>query len=338
MNKDKKPMYSKPVIVLAVIGAVVMMGVQCFGMFSFAKNAYDAYGSSATVFDDYESLDDFKDDFDDPDYSDDADDYLDESTDTSEGVDGSIESMEDYPAYTSEDSKITVKTETYSYDETREDGTYIHFDVDYPVLSGLDPAQADAINAELKKCAMISVNTNYLEADNGEQIKEYYDLDVLYLTSEVEYTVTYLTNDYISVIYTDDYCDGSIYLECYDMRARNINLKDGTSYFLEEIVNADKTLAEDYVGKLTDKYKDSQDEIIQGITADQYLEAMQGEFPEDRYSMNFFKTADGIELFTNFHYSSEDQTMIQRGWMSAPYTEDELKAYASDSTYWDICK
>ena len=52
---------------------------------------------------------------------------------------------------------------------------------------------------------------------------------------------------------------------------------------------------------------------------------------------NFFVDKDGIEIGMTYHYRDDEQQKEERGWITAPFTMEEIKAYKTDSDFWNLC-
>lgn len=326
---NKKKMYSTPVIVLAIIGAIITMIINCVSIGSFMKDTMRGIVgfSSDSVYDDFtDGYDDYSDDFGDG-YT---DDYSEEDL---EGVDPSTEALSEIEAYEADGVTVTYETKKYSLGKNVSDGGVIYFNIQYPALSGVEGADLEAINAALEDQAMVSADKYYLDPQGKANLEP--GASGTYVVSEVTYNVVYLTDDFISVVYEDRYCKGDESAQYIDMRACNIDLKTGTTYDLSQIVKGSDELSEDFQEALDDKYQTN--EVIYGIPVEDYTEMLSGEETVDGSYMGFYRTEDGIEMFVTFHYYTEDG-YGSVGWFTAPFTMDDMEDYKNDSDYWKIAQ
>ncbi|MDD3403426.1 MAG: hypothetical protein PHQ72_08735 [Hespellia sp.] len=322
---NKKNMYSTPVIVLAIIGAcfavignIAAIGSSVYRIVAVSREVSlygDDHGTDAW-YDDYDSYEDG-----------DAEEYTEEDL---KGVDPSTEALTGIESYEEEGTTVTVKSDSYSLYREAGDGGEIYFDVQYPVISGTDETLTETINQKIQGVAMVSADKYYLDVQGRSQIKagEY----GTYIVSEVTYNITYLSNDFISVVFEDNYCKGDYNMHYIDMRSCNIDLKTGTVYDLGQTVSDQNDLAEDFQEELDDKYQTN--EVIYGIDTAEYADMITGEPGPDDSFMGFYRTKDGVELFVTFHYITDDGYSV--GWLTAPYSMDHIKDYQNDSTFWTI--
>ena len=63
--------------------------------------------------------------------------------------------------------------------------------------------------------------------------------------------------------------------------------------------------------------------------------ALEGDSKEGVYVANFFLDADGIEIGFDLNYEEGDPNDRGYVWVTAPFTLDELREYASGSTFWN---
>ena len=62
--------------------------------------------------------------------------------------------------------------------------------------------------------------------------------------------------------------------------------------------------------------------------------ALEGDSQNGVYDVNFFLDADGIEIGFDLNYAADDENDRGYVWVTAPYTLEEIEAYASDSGLW----
>lgn len=243
--------------------------------------------------------------------------------------------IEAIPSYAEENLPYTIEEETYTYYSDGRSGEYpMEFDIRYPQIKGLGNEYEQEINAILKDCAMSTVNTLYLEP--SEELKEaMLQEESPFMASQVTYKVSYAGADFISVVFNDHYFSGNYYAEFVDLRTRNLNLTDGTRYETADIVKLDDTFMADWIVRMKEEAPDA--ELLSGLKLSQFKKILDGEILENRYYDNFFVDADGIEIGVTYHYQSGDNGgFIERGWITAPYTMEEIAPYKSDNSFWKL--
>lgn len=236
--------------------------------------------------------------------------------------------------YEAENLPYTIKEETYTYRSDGQNGEYpIEFDVKYPQIEGLEGEKADKVNEILEQCAMNTVDMLYLNP--SEEMKEFMlqESNPL-LASQVIYRVTYAGEDFVSVTFSDHYFAGSYYAEFQDLRTKNIRLSDGKEYTTADIVELSDKFMDDWYQRMVDEAPEA--DVLYGLKTEEFHRILEGEALENRYAENFFVSADGIEIGFTYHYLSKDQSVLQRGWVTAPFAMDEIKGYKTDSDFWNL--
>ncbi|MEI3219436.1 MAG: DUF4163 domain-containing protein [Lachnoclostridium sp.] len=209
----------------------------------------------------------------------------------------------------------------------------INFEVHFPQITGLDSSVQDDINAKLKEYAMETAEKIYLNPDmdmKEKVLKEEYPV----LASYVEYKVTYLSSDFMCVVY-QDYCyEGSEQDSKVKLRTLNINLKDGTVYNVKDIVE----LSDDFIDTWLEEMRDEADtdELLSELNSDEMKKYLSGEDENGIYSDNFFVDADGIEIGFGFDYPADDENNKGFAWVTAPFDMDEIMEYRTDSEFWNL--
>lgn len=243
--------------------------------------------------------------------------------------------IEAIPCYEEGELPYTIEDETYTYSSNGRSGEYpMEFDIHYPQIKGLDNEHEEEINAILKECAMSTVNTLYLEP--SEDMKEaMLKEDSPFMASQVTYKVSYAGKDFISVVFNDHYFSGSYYAEFVDLRTRNLNLSDGTRYETADIVELDDAFMADWIVRMKGEAPGAQ--VLDGLKLSQFQKILGGEILENRYYDNFFVDADGLEIGMTYHYRSDESGgTIERGWITAPFTMEEIAPYKSSSGFWKL--
>lgn len=241
--------------------------------------------------------------------------------------------FDEIEAYVADDLTYTVEEKVY--EEKKEGDSHVEFEVRYPQLKNLSGGKQDAVNKILEECAMSSANAYYLNP--SQEMKDFLEQqDSLYVGSEVQYKITYMDENLLSVAFSDHYFSGSVFGEYLDLRTRVINLKTGEEYLVENVVNPDHSLVTSFRGGMLEQDPDSYP--AQELPDDVFLRALQGEYVDGRYFSNFILKKDGVELGFTYAFRSEDGDRFSRGWFTVPYTMEEISAYQKDSEMWELCK
>ena len=251
----------------------------------------------------------------------------------SEETEGGIEAI---PEYIEERTGYELTEESYvlNPEDAGTTRTMIAFEILYPQISGLkDEAVQDKVNEELKNCAMETVENIYLTPT--EEIKE----TVLgeanpVLASYVEYKVTYLSEDIISVVYQDYYYEGSQNNYHLGFRTRNISLKDGTVYEVKDIVKLNDGFIKDWAEEMRDE-ADNKD-LLKELDEKDMKAVLSGNDLEGVYYDNYFLDEDGIEIGICFKYPTEDENDAGYAWVTAPFDWEDIKEYQTDSEFWEL--
>lgn len=248
-----------------------------------------------------------------------------------EAANAGIESIRCFEA---EKLPYTMKEETYTHSSDGRGGEFpMEFDISYPQIEGLDSEKTDEINKILKECAMSTVETLYLNPSNAMKEAMLREQSP-FMASQVKYRVTYAGEDFISVVFTDHYFVGSYYAEFQDLRTRNIRLSDGMRIETSDIVDLTDEFMEDWMAGM--KKEAPEAEVLDGLTTSQFRRILNGEILENRYYNNFFVDAEGIQIGLTYHYTDEGQTIIARGWITAPFKMKEIMKYKRDHDFWNL--
>lgn len=232
--------------------------------------------------------------------------------------------------YVADDLAYTVETQRIE-DSDESDKQHLAIAVNYPQITFDDGRDASAINRILRDAACVQMDCMYPEPQTDQLV---YENDYLYLESNVDYEITYVSNDILCVAYKDSYFLGSIYAEYYDLRTRVINLSDGTCYELEEVFSHDDALDEAYYRKICQENETLAD--APAFDADVAGRMLSGEIVDGRMFSNFLLCKDGVLLNMTYHYN--DGNLIVRGWDKTEWMMEELAEYRTDSPLWQNVK
>lgn len=254
-----------------------------------------------------------------------------ESEDSEGGIEAITEYIEEHTGY-----ELTEESYIVNPEDTETKRTMIAFEVLYPQISGLkDASVQEKVNEELKNCAMETAEKIYLTPT--EEIKEI----VLgeqnpVLASYVEYKVTYLSEDVISVVYQDYYYEGSQNNYHLGLRTRNINLNDGTVYEVKDIVKLNDRFIKEWAEEMRDE-ADVKD-LMKELNEKEMKNILSGNDMDGIYFDNFFLDAEGIEIGLCFKYPAEDENDIGFSWVTAPFDWEDIREYKTNSNFWELVK
>lgn len=238
--------------------------------------------------------------------------------------------IEAIDVYIAENLSYTIEEEEYSYYSDGNSKEYpMQFVVKYPQIKGLDSEKAEEINAELKACAMSTVDVLYLNP--SEATKEaMLQLQSPVLASNVTYKVTYATEDIISVVFNDVYFAGSGDRGYIDLRTRNINLKDGNLYEVTDITALTDTFMRNWKTKMEGEAPGVN--VLKELRTSEFRKILNGEVLNGNYFQAFFLDEDGVEIGFTYHHTSGNQA--ESGWITAPFTYEEMKELNPENTFW----
>ncbi len=239
-----------------------------------------------------------------------------------EQADQGISSIE---AYIQDDLSYEIKEESFSEQEN-EDKYRIALQVSYPVLSGLKE-DGDKINQTIRDFAMQTEKSIYENPDPAGKQK-ILELDQVYVIDEVEYKVTYATDDFISIVFNDMCVFGATTDQKLQVRTLNMDLRSGEIYRLQDVFDLEnedflkaweKSLKDEAGSVLGDKLPDLNTEIDRKILSGQ----------DEDYPNAFFVDKAGGEIGFSLCKDAKDI-----GWVTAPFVSDELVRYRTDSEFW----
>ena len=195
-------------------------------------------------------------------------------------------------------------------DTEYEDGECTYIRCSYPVVSGNVP-NANYINDKICEewKGLISYYEQeykaYLPYYYGEDYEEYKDSDGI--VAELEGSVTYMSEDILSVVYQEtiyygDYMDyeADLYLHCL-----NFDMKNGVLLENEGMFDIDKTFVEDFRKRSREQNADS--------VLDDYEDAEIWDYFDSSYNLIAFYCPQGMEIGLN----------LERGWVTVTYSDYE---------------
>lgn len=225
-----------------------------------------------------------------------------------------------------------IEEDMYEFSDEEKQSMVIEFQVSYPKISGLGDASVQKeVNEILKARAMETVKRIYddpVPEIRERVIGEEYPMLIDY----VDYKVCYASEDVLSVVYEDYGYEGGQNYYAQHLRTCNINLKDGKVYELKDIVKLSDAFMEDWLVRMRGEAED--DAFLSEADQETLKKALEGDSQNGVYDVNFFLDADGIEIGFDLNYAADDENDRGYVWVTAPYTLEEIEAYASDSGLW----
>lgn len=259
-----------------------------------------------------------------------GDDYYD-------GEEDSLSGMEMIPEYEEKGLPFEIIEESYLDTPDDKKTTYVDFEIFYPQIKELsDEALQKQINEELKNCAMETVDRIY-ENPTPEIRERVLGEEYPVIADYVKYKVTYLTEDYLCVVFEDYSYEGSEDAYYVGLRAKSVNLKDGSVYEVKDIVDLKDAFVEDWLERM--KSESGSEDILSELNTKELTKALSGEDTKNGvYLPVFFADKDGLEIGFSFHYESEDESDLGYAWVTAPFDEDEIREYQTENPFWDLLK
>ncbi len=265
-----------------------------------------------------------------------------------DGIYDRKERIEEMPVYNAQMSdKAGYRIEEHYFYKNEKDCVYGkweeeegRFDIVYPQIVFEDGRDAEAVNREIRDCAMFMANRLYLQPQGW--LMEKCRTDELYSyewrISEVTYQITYMDENLLSVVFYDDIFMGSIYGESYEMRGITIDLNTGHVYVGKDLFVNRSGLAEIVHGKIQGLYEEDEkhyqilEETMDEALFERLLEST--EWLDGRYCGVMFLDKNGVNLGLSFRANSHG--LIWRGYETVAFTAEELSEYQSDSVFWRL--
>ena len=222
-------------------------------------------------------------------------------------------------------SDITYTVEENNYYLFEEIGTiFLYFDVNFPVVTGLEGGIEVEINQTLRDVAMETVNDIYLNPSE-DMIESTLNMQDPYFSSFVTYTITYMDEHFMSVVFEDMYSLGD-YAFYWELRTVNINLTSGVVYSIDDVITMDDAFIEIWLERMRQQAPHTV--ILDEIPSSEFLNILEGN--NDAFREALMVTGNGIEI--GFSYRQGNAV----GWVMAPFTIDEIILYQSDSEFWEL--
>ena len=235
------------------------------------------------------------------------------------------------PEYIADDLSYEIEEDSYTYTDDKKQSMLVSFNVQYPVLNGLDAAVQEKINAQIKKCAMATVDEIYTNPSQEVKEKVLGSTNPI-LASVVTYKVSYANEQFISIIFEDMGARGSQEDAYQHLRTLNIGLKDGKVYTVKDIVNLDGDFVEEWLEIMRDEAGEVN--FLAELDEESMISTLSGKSIDGNYVANFFVDKDGVEIGYDLNYVNGDPADLKFVWVTAPFTFEEIKPYQKDMEFW----
>lgn len=325
-----------PLIVGIAAGGVLLLALAVFGIYGAARGIYgyvhEHYPDSYTEpFDDRDSHDDRDHDgrgYDGHDSGEHSWDYYDGTYGDDEDE---LSGLESIPVYEADDLSFETEEKLYKYADEEKKSMVIDFQVKYPQINGLDEKTGKKVNDELKNCAMETVDKIY--TNPSESVKEgVLASEYPALVSYVDYKISYMNNEFVSVVFQDYSYQGDSSTYYVNLRTRNISLKDGTVYEVKDIINTNEAFIDDWLDRMRGEAGD--EAMLSELSRGQMEEALKGDSLDGVYVANFFANANGIEIGFDLNYKADDTNNLGYAWVTAPFDFGDIREYKTKSAFW----
>ncbi|MDE6364704.1 MAG: hypothetical protein K2L86_10690 [Lachnospiraceae bacterium] len=214
--------------------------------------------------------------------------------------------------------------------------------VEYPVLSGIDEGQAEAVNELLYNTAMEKVNYWHLfPNDEVKELQKEYQIFCSDVHCEVPYHSQYL----LSVSFEELYAPVSpVYYIHKTQRCANINLMTGEPYPLSEVFRIDADFMELWCARVEESGAYEDLIINDADTRETFLLWFLGGDAEAEKEFSFepfFYVDESRDFVIGLSYDPKsirkvaNPEFIETSF-SAHFTSEELMSYRTDSKFWDL--
>lgn len=224
--------------------------------------------------------------------------------------------------------------------------------VDYPQL--VDAGEhTDKINAALRDAAMHTVDSYLLKPDDGarqllarmsENVFSYlYDV---VLESDVTWAITYNTEDFVSVSFSDAYTLGYAGNGFIDLRCVNANLKTGEVYAVGDVIELNESIANAFVNAVAANsgedldgdgtVSDAECTTIALVGRDAFVQGILGKGDlAHQTDATFFVDEQGrVNLGITYWLSTNGGWV--HGWWDVTLTDKLLEGAKKDSSFWAL--
>lgn len=244
--------------------------------------------------------------------------------------------------YAAENLSYEIEEDSYVFYDDEKQYTWIDFDVKYPKLTGLDSEAADRVNQIFRECALETVNKVYenpSEEMKEKVLKEEYPI----LVSYVDYKVCFASEDFLSVAFEDNSCQGNEEEYHQNLRTVNINLKDGKVYRLSELIDIDNS---SFVKLWLERMREDEEsgdafsgrassEYFSELSMEELKRTLAGDSLDGVYVVNFFLDKGGLNIGYDLNYKKGDIHDIGYTWLVTALEGEEIADYIRLPELWE---
>lgn len=246
--------------------------------------------------------------------------------------------------YIAPDCGYEVQNCIFYYDFPESNGEA--FRICYPKLISLNGKDMTAINEGIRQRAL--VNADYLLMNRDEELAQKLATDERYSNNwtqdQVNYVITYLDEDTISVVFQYYVFEGSIYAEYLELRSYVADINTGKRYKTTELLTGleDGKVAEMVNEEILAFYEKEEKKFqkwafTEVMTPELINETLQtGLIVDGRYYSNVYLTSDGVGIGFTYRMNKEvnGYSKILRGWKAITIPKEEVQEYLTDASVW----
>ncbi len=244
--------------------------------------------------------------------------------------------------YIDPDCGYEIQTAMFYY--TFPEGEGEQFKICYPRLVAHNGKDVSAVNAGIRERAMRMADE--LLINRSDELKANLLYDDRYSTkwtrSTVDYVITYLDEDVISVVFQEYTFTGSIYGEYIALRSYVADINTGMRYKNADLLQGtnDMQLANLLFDDMIAQHEDSEFEtrLFEVVLTPQLIaETLKTNLMIDgRHFMNLFLTEDGVGFALSYRVGEDvdGSYSIMRGWTKTILDNEQVEAYMTDAPVW----
>lgn len=217
------------------------------------------------------------------------------------------------------------------------------FKICYPRLIAHNGKDISAVNAGIRESAMLMAGKRFENDSSKPSGRLLYDgrYNTKWTKSTVNYVITYLDKDEISIVFQNKANFGSSGLEIYEMhtyvadintgiRYQNVDLLKSSIYELADLIYNDMLL----------QYEDREGETTifkEVLTPEAMVEALQTNgVIDEKYFMNTFLTKEGVGFLLSYHVAQEidGSYTVMCGWTKTILKKEQVAEYMTEAPVW----
>lgn len=251
-----------------------------------------------------------------------------------------ISSWDGITEYIDPDCSYRIQNTLFYY--TSPEGEGEQFMICYPKLISFNGKDVTRVNEGIRECAMMYADSMLInrseEFENDLRTNEMFDIN--WVRSNVNYVITYLDEDTISVVFQDNLFEGSIYGENYDLRTYVADINTGIRYENEDLwknLNDGKLAEIIQADLISQQDADSQDFFEETVTVELINNALQTNGYVERSFIDTFLTEDGVGFAMSYRVSQEkgDDYSFMRGRTKTILEREVIAPYRADCVFWE---